>query len=124
MFDGLRVLVLDDEVLVALDLADMLEEMGCRPVGPFYRAEAALAALENDRPDFAMLDVNLGRGTTSEPVARRLEELGVPFAFATGYSSSKVQVPARFPQAPKLIKPLSERDLKGLLEREMGHTPS
>ncbi|MDG4647843.1 hypothetical protein P6F26_05260 [Roseibacterium sp. SDUM158017] len=114
-----KVLVLEDEVLVALDIVGMIEDRGFRAMGPYHRAENALAALETETPDFAILDVNLGPRATSEPVARRLDELGVPFAFATGYASTNTLMPGLFSKATKIAKPLAEHDLATLLDREM-----
>ena len=79
-----RILVLEDEVLLALDAAETLEELGVVVIGPVHRVEAALALLERERPDAALLDVNIN-GSTSAEVARRLAAEGIPFVLATGY---------------------------------------
>lgn len=123
MLHGLRVMVLEDEALVAFDLVEMLAEYGCAPMGPFHRTDKALAALENDPPDFAILDVNLGNNKTSEPVANRLDELQIPYAFATGYASANTKTPPRFSEVPKLAKPLRESDLKALLQNLKARSP-
>lgn len=81
-----RILVLEDEVLLALDAAETLEELGAVVVGPVHRVDAALALLDRERPDAALLDVNIN-GDTSAAVASRLVEESIPFVLATGYGS-------------------------------------
>jgi CheY-like chemotaxis protein len=83
---GKRILILEDEVLLALDAADTLEELGAVIIGPAHRVEAAMALLDSVRPDAALLDVNIA-GSTSAVVARRLLGERVPFVLATGYGS-------------------------------------
>ena len=82
--EGKRILVLEDDVLLALDAADALEAGGAIVLGPVHRVSAALALLEKERPDAALLDVNIA-GATSADVAKRLADAGVPFVLATGY---------------------------------------
>lgn len=84
---GKRVLVVEDELLVALLMEDMLAEAGCIVVGPFARVGAALAAARVEAVDVALLDVNVA-GEKVFPVANALEERGVPFIFVTGYAQA------------------------------------
>ena len=104
---GRRVLVLEDEFLIALEIEDLLADAGYVVDGPHARIDDALAALDpDDLPDAALLDVNLGNGTTSEPVAARLAELGVPYALCTGYRPDDLV--ARYGDAvPVIHKPVS-----------------
>jgi DNA-binding LytR/AlgR family response regulator len=81
---GKRVLILEDDVLLALEAAETLEEIGAVVVGPAHRVDAALALLDTVRPDAALLDVNI-IGFTSAPVAKRLADENIPFVLATGY---------------------------------------
>jgi len=81
---GLRVLVVEDEMLVLMILEDMLADLGCESVTAAATVAQALALVETDTFDVAMLDMNLG-GDRSYPVADALAARGVPFAFATGY---------------------------------------
>jgi CheY-like chemotaxis protein len=81
---AMRILVLEDEVLLAIEAAEALEELGAVVIGPAHRVEAAMALLDAERPDAALLDVNIN-GSTSAAVARRLLEANVPFVLATGY---------------------------------------
>ncbi|WP_045319923.1 response regulator [Limimaricola cinnabarinus] len=108
--NGLRVLVVEDEMLVCMDLMDMLSELGCIVVGPAARVQQALRIVEGEPIDLAMLDINLGR-ETSYPIAERLAALGIPYFFSTGYS---VVEPA-FENKPRLQKPFSERQLSSVL---------
>ena len=79
-----RILVLEDEVLLAIEAAEALEELGAMVIGPAHRVEAAMALLDTERPDAALLDVNIN-GSTSAAVARRLLDAKIPFVLATGY---------------------------------------
>ncbi|MCP1167364.1 response regulator [Limimaricola litoreus] len=108
--NGLRVLVVEDEMLVCMDLMDMLSELGCIVVGPAARVEQALGIVEREPIDLAMLDINLGR-ETSYPIAERLAALGIPYFFSTGYSL----VESAFENKPRLQKPFSERQLSSVL---------
>jgi CheY-like chemotaxis protein len=83
---GKRILILEDEVLLALDAAETLEELGAVIIGPAHRVDAAMVLLDAIRPDAALLDVNIA-GSTSSAVARRLLDMNVPFVLATGYGS-------------------------------------
>lgn len=85
----LRVLVVEDDVLVANLLRSMLTQLDCDVVGPAARPDEACRLVRQHDPDAAILDVNLSPGT-SAPVARALLMKGRPFTFLTGYSSIKV----------------------------------
>ncbi|AHM02980.1 two-component system regulatory protein [Roseibacterium elongatum DSM 19469] len=101
-----KVLIVEDEILVGMDLAMSIEDAGFVVSGPYKSSAKALAALEADEPDLAVLDLNLGRDETSEKVAERLEQLGRPFVFLTGYSAASHPVTRRFPRAQCLSKPV------------------
>ncbi|APO68522.1 response regulator CheY-like domain-containing protein [Rhizobium gallicum] len=79
-----RVLIVEDEVLVAMLLEDLLSEMGHRVVACVARVDEAINVAEQADIDFAILDINLG-GVKSFPVAEILRRRGIPFVFATGY---------------------------------------
>lgn len=100
-----RILVLDDEALIALDLAMMLEDEGYTVCGPYHDVDAALSAIEDTVPDGALLDVNLGHGKTSTPVADRLADRSIPFAFLTGYDQIADKLEPRLRSHPRLGKP-------------------
>lgn len=80
----MRVLLVEDEPLIAMMLGDMVEQAGHEIAGEAASVEDALRAVEQARPDAALVDLNLN-GTRSDPVLARLREAGVPFAIASGY---------------------------------------
>jgi CheY-like chemotaxis protein len=106
---GRRVLVLEDEPLIAMLLVDMLETAGCEVVGPAHDAEQALKLVAEKSIDLAVLDVNLGSGTTSAPVADFLKKLGIPFIFATGYGEKGLRSTDR--EQLRIDKPYCARAL-------------
>ncbi|MFX0546236.1 response regulator [Roseovarius sp. S1116L3] len=100
-----RILVLDNEAVIALDLSMILEDEGFSVCGPYSDSDAALAAIEESVPDGALLDVNLGQARTSAIVAASLEYLSVPFAFLTGYDHLDEKLGQRFGDRPRVVKP-------------------
>jgi DNA-binding response OmpR family regulator len=98
-----KILIVEDEVLVALDLSMQLEDEGYECLGPARTPAEALAILDKDDPDFAVLDVNLD-GTTSIEVARRLSDMELPFVYVSGYGDRGVI--EDMPAAPLVQKPL------------------
>ena len=103
-----RILVVEDEFLVAADIALMLEELGCHPVGPIGDLEAAIRAAHEEALDAALLDVNL-HGRSAMPVADALAARDVPFVFCTGYGAQRLP---RHADAPRLAKPFQTRELQ------------
>ena len=108
-----RVLIVEDEVLVALTMEDLLIDLGCEIAGSFGGVAPALAWIAVTKGiDGALLDVNLG-GEMVYPVAEALAKRGVPFAFATGYGA----VPeARFADAPVVSKPVNLAKLEKVVK--------
>lgn len=106
---ALRVLVVEDEFLAAMDLQYLLSREGCTVLGPVPSVDRALDLIEEDRPDAALLDVNLG-GQRITPLAEQLRERGIPFILVTGYQRAKLHEPV-LRQAPRLAKPVQEREL-------------
>jgi PAS domain S-box-containing protein len=102
-----RVLLVEDEALVAMMIQDTLAEFGFQVVGPVSTASGALAAARESHFDAAVLDINLGDGLVYT-VAEILEKRGVPFVFVTGYDADSVD--PRFSGVPVLQKPI-ERDM-------------
>lgn len=84
-----RVLLVEDEMLIAMDVADMLEELGFSVVGPALRLNKALRIAAEECFDLAVLDVNLA-GERSFEVADVLRKRGIPFIFVTGYGVAGV----------------------------------
>jgi len=100
---GRRILVVEDEYMVAEDLRIELEDMGAEVLGPVPSLAGALALLATGAlPDAAILDVNLG-GEMVFPLAEALRERGVPFMFATGYDAWFL--PAAYAEVPRCEKP-------------------
>jgi two-component system, response regulator PdtaR len=113
--EGLCVLVVEDEFLLAIELEALLEQRGCRVLGPVATIDRALAVLADHRPAAAVLDVNL-RGKRATAVAAALRDLGVPFVLVTGYSDAQLNEP-ELQGRPRIDKPLDRRKLLRTLER-------
>jgi CheY-like chemotaxis protein len=111
-FSGLRVLVVEDEMMVSMLIEDMLTDLGCTVVGPASRLDEAMELAEQNGLDCAVLDVNLG-GQPIFPLADLLRERGRPFAFATGYGDAGLRDVDR--GSPVLQKPFREGDLARVL---------
>ena len=91
MTDRARILVLDDEVLVGIEISDYIEELGHEVSGPFTSDKAAAQAIARDNPDLALLDVNLGDGKTSEPVAKALRDADIPIIYVTATNPREIE---------------------------------
>ena len=111
----LRILVVEDEMTIALMLEDMLGNLGHTVVGLALRLAQAVKLATDAQIDFAILDVNLN-GQLSFPVAELLAARGVPFVFATGYGSAGVEAPYR-ERGLVIKKPFDSKDLKLAIER-------
>jgi CheY-like chemotaxis protein len=108
--DGpLKVLVVEDESMVALDLESMLEELGCVVVASVPRLVKALALAASLDIDLAVLDINLA-GEVVYPLAFRLVQRGIPFLFTTGYSTATL--PPDLRDRPLVRKPVALAGLK------------
>jgi DNA-binding response OmpR family regulator len=110
------ILILEDETMVQMFLEDFVEELGYTTFCASNLAQAT-KIVEEQELDLAILDVNLGDGTKSFPIAERLQELGIPFIFMSGYRSDTID---GFPDVPKLTKPIvtskAEEIIKSILE--------
>lgn len=113
-----RVLLVEDETLVALDLAQQLEAAGFAVIGPAASVAEARQLLQEDDCDAAILDVNLGHGETSEPIAQDLIGRGVPIIVVSGYARS--QHPALFSGMTLLVKPVRIDSLVAELNGVLG----
>lgn len=114
---GRRILVVEDEYLLADDLRQTLESLGIEVVGPVATVAQALELLESEQaPDGAMLDVNL-QGDAVFPVLDLLRERAVPFVLTTGYDGWAL--PAAYADAPRCVKPLDMRRLSRLLHEHL-----
>jgi DNA-binding response OmpR family regulator len=109
-----KVLVVEDEALVAMLVEDALLDAGFGVMGPAATVEEALALLDHERPDAVVLDLNLA-GETSTPVADLLAARGIPYVIATGYGASGL--PAGHQDAMVLAKPYDPAELTALLSK-------
>ena len=112
-----RVLVVEDDAMIALDIARELTDAGLEVVGPAISVAKALRLIGDYGCDAAVLDVNLGNNETSEPVARELRARSTPFVVLSGYSSE--QHPPGLHGAPVLSKPARPGTLVAALRRCM-----
>ncbi len=85
-----RVLIVEDEVILALDFSDAIAQLGYTVVGPALTLEQGLALAESEQLDCALLDVNLGGGQTSQQIAEALRSKDVRLAFVTAYNRDSV----------------------------------
>ena len=109
---GVRVLVVEDEMMISMLLEDMLSDIGCTPVGPAKKLERALRLVENAGFDVAILDVNLD-GDETYPIADALEARAIPFVFASGYSADRLR--EKYRSIPSLQKPFRQEELERTL---------
>lgn len=117
--DGrVSVLVVEDEVLIALDVQMMLEDHGYQVLGPAGSVESALRLLEGSRPDVAVLDGNL-RGRPIIPVALRLRSLRIPFVLSSAYASFPFEGSEVLAGAENVQKPVSEKRLIAAVQRAL-----
>lgn len=112
--EGVRVLVVEDEFLVATLIEEMLQSAGCIVVGPIPRVPEALDAVNSDPCDAAVLDINLG-GERIDPVALALSQRNVPFMFVTGYGTAGL--PRDYVDRPHICKPFKMAELLGTVSR-------
>lgn len=106
-------LLVEDDPIIALDFEDTILGLGVRTVRTAGSVAKALQMIADRAPDFALLDVGLGR-EKSFAIAERLDALKIPFAFVTGYAA-EVKVPAAFSDRPRLPKPCSTEALEAVL---------
>ena len=111
---GRRIMIVEDEMVVAMLLEDMLGDLGCEAVTLAGRPAQAIALIEANPLDAAILDVNLD-GQDSYPVADALSERGVPFIFSTGYSG--ISLKEGYRGRPMLQKPFTSQELGEALAR-------
>lgn len=115
MLDGKRILLVEDEFLVA-DMAEgLLQDMGAEVIGPAYNLQEGLALAAREAIHGAVLDVNLN-GERSDPIGNVLQERGVPFMYVTGYGAAGVA----HADVPVLDKPYDSHRLRATLTQMLG----
>jgi DNA-binding NarL/FixJ family response regulator len=108
----LRVLLIEDQMIVAMQIEDMLRAAGCEVVGPVGTLHAAIELAHEAALDAAVLDVNLD-GEKVYPAAEELQTRGIPFIFATGYGDSTL--PEKWRDQPRVSKPFGREALEQAL---------
>ena len=109
---GKRILVVEDEYWLAAEIAHALEEEGAEILGPAGTMAQAQDLLEQQRPDCAVLDINL-HGEMAFSIAEHLQQAEVPFAIASGYDG--LALPPSLARVPRLQKPFDPRQLRSVL---------
>ncbi len=109
-----RVLLVEDEALIAMLLEDMLADLGCDIVATAAELGEVVALAQTEAIDIAIIDINL-RGVAAYPVAQALRERGIPFAFVTGYGAAGSD-PAH-QDVPVLQKPFRGEHLESIVQR-------
>lgn len=120
-FAGLRVLVVEDEVAIAMLLEDMLLDIGAVVIGPAGRLSQGKTLAETEEVDIAILDVNVA-GEPVYPVVDILARRGIRFVFSTGYGAGGIDPAWR--DRPVLQKPFSQAELEAALELAVRPPPS
>ena len=114
---GAKILVVEDEWMIADHLSMMLKDIGCLFVGPVATIADALVKIDEEQIDCALLDANLN-GDSSAPIAGALASKSVPFVMVTGYGGLELPT-AEMNAAPRLGKPFMESELIEILVRAM-----
>lgn len=117
LFAGLKILVIEDEVILFLLIEDMLNELGVAEAWHAVSIRDALAILDDRRPDAAVLDVNLA-GEMAYSIANRLDESSIPFVFVTGYGRGGI--PQEWAAYPVIEKPFELQTLAASLGSVLG----
>lgn len=108
-------LVVENEVLLALGLASLLEDMGCEAVGPVGQVVTALPIVTKEPLDAVLLDIRLA-DETAEPIAAILDRRGIPFAIVTGWPRDEIPIALR--DRPYVRKPFGDHEIK-MVVREL-----
>ena len=115
-----RILIVEDESLVALDEEALVRSLGFEVLGPVGHLEDALQIVGTKRIDGAVLDIQLDGNATSYPLAAELENRGIPFLFVTGLD--KTGLAQLFPSAPVIWKPFDPEALRAAIKRMMAES--
>ena len=111
--NGWRVLVVEDEAMIATLLESILADAGCSVVGPIGTVGRALETLECDKVDVALLDVSVN-GRDAYPIADKLKERNIPMVFVSGFSQQNM--PSRYRRYAYLAKPFEPEAILAMLE--------
>ena len=116
---GRRILVIEDEALIALDLQELLDQCGAKVIGPAVSVSQALGAINENHIDCALLDVKLG-DETADAVAVALEQRAIPTVLVTGCGDGNL--PPGFEARPVVEKPYTEEQLLKVIGRIFDQT--
>lgn len=116
--DAARVLVVEDEFIIALDLSETVRDLGFKVEGPYANKDHAMIAIDEEMPDIAILDVMTADGEVF-PLADTLTEAGVPIIFHSGHITDK-DIAERYPDAQAASKPCPPDRLIAMIERACG----
>src|SRR5215470_1613081 len=116
---GRRILLAEDEGLIALELEQLFEEFGCDVVGPVASVDEVLENAQRGGFDGAVLDINL-RDRQIFEILPELQKLGMRIIIASGYDDATL-FPAPFRAMPRITKPFDERELRRICERVFGN---
>jgi DNA-binding NtrC family response regulator len=119
---GQRILIAEDEGLIALELERMLENFGCEVVGPVSSVREVLEQAVKGGCDGALLDVNL-RGEQIFEILPKLQNLGLRLVITSGYNDVTL-FPTAFRRVPRIAKPFDERELRRICENVFANTAS
>jgi PAS domain S-box-containing protein len=108
---GNRILLVEDEILVAMMMRDILTDLGFTVVGPYSRFSEAMVAAVHEKIDAAIVDINIG-GQMIYPVAEVMVARQIPFVFVTGYGIESIE--GRFGHVPVIKKPVQQKTLEGI----------
>lgn len=114
---GARVLLVEDQPIIALHMAELLHLEGYEVLGPAHAVVPALALIAKTPPDAALLDLDLD-GATSVPVAEALATRGIPFAFLSGHTAERL--PRALRDRPLIAKPAMPEALLAALRALLG----
>jgi DNA-binding response OmpR family regulator len=115
-FAGRRVLVAEDQLLIAQLIDQFLSSLGCEMIGPARTTAEALAAIRAHELDGALLDLHFD-GETCEPAARELARRGIPFIVISGAAKAPAEPSGLLAEAPRLTKPFTVRQLEDIMSR-------
>jgi DNA-binding LytR/AlgR family response regulator len=118
---GRRILLAEDEGLIALELERILEEFGCEIVGPLASVDEVLENAQRGRFDGALLDVNL-RGRQIFEILPALQKLGLRLVITSGYDDVTL-FPPPFRTVPRVAKPFDQRELRRICEKVFANPP-
>lgn len=117
----LRLLIVEDEPIIAFEIADIAKDAGCAATAIVNTIDAALEVIERKACDAAILDANLG-GASAAPVAERLREAGLPFIVVTGYTAG--QIGDWLGGAPIIAKPFDVQSLHAEIDKLVQEHPA